>query len=114
MRGFRDWTLQPLLTAVLLILLGGLVHAFLPWQHLLTALQAYLVKSWRPDQNQNLSDSLLFELRNGGFTFFVRHASRDEVSIAIDCVVRDRDGQRLAYVYFEDEPGQRSAVRAFS
>ena len=26
-------------------------------------------------------------------------------------VVRDHDGQRLAYVYFEDEPGQRSAAK---
>jgi hypothetical protein len=25
-------------------------------------------------------------------------------------VVRDADGQQLTYVYFEDEPGQRSAA----
>jgi YD repeat-containing protein len=25
--------------------------------------------------------------------------------------VRDRDGQQLAYVYFEDESGRRSAAR---
>jgi hypothetical protein len=24
-------------------------------------------------------------------------------------IVRDHDGQQLAYVYFEDEPGRRSA-----
>jgi hypothetical protein len=26
--------------------------------------------------------------------------------------VRDHNGQQLAYVYFEDEPGQRSAANA--
>jgi hypothetical protein len=26
-------------------------------------------------------------------------------------VVRDHNGQRFAYVYFEDEPGQRSAAK---
>ena len=26
-------------------------------------------------------------------------------------IVRDNNGQQLAYVYFEDEPGRRSAAR---
>ena len=26
-------------------------------------------------------------------------------------VVRDHDGQQLAYVYFEEEPGRRSAAK---
>jgi hypothetical protein len=29
-------------------------------------------------------------------------------------VVRDRGGQALAYVYFEDEPGRRSAAKLLS
>jgi hypothetical protein len=29
-------------------------------------------------------------------------------------VVRDHDGQQLAYVYFEEEPGRRSAAKLFS
>ena len=29
-------------------------------------------------------------------------------------VVRDHDGQRLAYVYFEDEPGRRLAAKLLS
>jgi hypothetical protein len=28
--------------------------------------------------------------------------------------VRDHDGQQLAYVYFEDEPGRRSAAKLIS
>jgi hypothetical protein len=32
-----------------------------------------------------------------------------------DCfVVRDHNGQVLAYVYFEDEPGRRSAAKLLS
>jgi hypothetical protein len=29
-------------------------------------------------------------------------------------VVRDHNGQQLAYVYFEDEPGRRSAAKLLS
>jgi hypothetical protein len=29
-------------------------------------------------------------------------------------VVRDHNGQKLAYVYFEDEPGRRSAAKLLS
>jgi hypothetical protein len=29
-------------------------------------------------------------------------------------VVRDHNGQQLAYVYFEDEPGRRSAAKPLS
>ena len=29
-------------------------------------------------------------------------------------VVRDHSGQQLAYVYFEDEPGRRSAAKLLS
>ena len=29
-------------------------------------------------------------------------------------IVRDSDGQKLAYVYFEDEPGRRSAAKLLS
>ena len=29
-------------------------------------------------------------------------------------VVRDRNGQKLAYVYYEDEPGRRSAANLLS
>jgi hypothetical protein len=29
-------------------------------------------------------------------------------------VVRDHNGQQLAYVYFEDEPGRRSATKLLS
>ena len=29
-------------------------------------------------------------------------------------MVRDRNGQKLAYVYYEDEPGRRSAANLLS
>jgi hypothetical protein len=29
-------------------------------------------------------------------------------------VVRDQSGQQLAYVYFEDEPGRRSAAKSLT
>jgi hypothetical protein len=33
---------------------------------------------------------------------------------AVCFVVRDQNGQQLAYVYFEDEPGRRSAAKLLS
>jgi hypothetical protein len=32
----------------------------------------------------------------------------------LDFVVRDHNGQALAYVYFEEEPGRRSAAKLLS
>ena len=84
MRGFRDWVLKPLLTAVSVIMLAGLIHAFFPRQYSFTAIRDHLVKKWLPDHNRKLSDALLAELPNGGFTFFIRHGNRDDLSIAID------------------------------
>jgi phosphohistidine phosphatase SixA len=77
MRGFGDWVLKPLLTAVLVIVLAGLIQAFVPKQYSFTAIRDHLVKKGRPDHDRDLSPALLAELRNGGFTFFIRHASRD-------------------------------------
>jgi hypothetical protein len=86
MRGFRDWILKPFLTAVFVIVLAGLIHAFVPQKYSLTTIRDSLVRKSRPDYDRKLSDALLAELLNGGFTFFVRHASRDQgrASIAID------------------------------
>ena len=43
------------------------------------------MKTWRPDHDRKLSDAFLAEVRNGGFTFFIRHASSDDLStVAID------------------------------
>ena len=44
---------------------------------------------------------------------FLREAlPREEVDACF--VVRDSNGQQLAYVYFEDEPGRRSAAKLLS
>jgi len=43
--------------------------------------------------------------------------SVDEADSKLDrrcIIVRDADGQSLAYVYFEDEPGRRAATRRAS
>ena len=32
-------------------------------------------------------------------------------NVRVLCVVRDHNGQKLAYVYFENEPGRRSAAK---
>jgi hypothetical protein len=37
-----------------------------------------------------------------------------KVEQAVCFVVRDHNGQQLAYVYFEDEPGRRSAAKLLS
>ena len=82
MRWSRDWVLQPLVTAVFVIALGELMHAFLPWQS--SWLRGHLVSTWQPDYSRDLSDGLVADSRNGGFTFFVRHGDRDEEPDAID------------------------------
>ena len=40
-----------------------------------------------------------------------RHRRRGTISLF---VMRDHNGQQLAYVYFEDEPGRRSAAKLLS
>ena len=54
MRGFGDWVLKPLLTAVFVIVLAGLIQAFLPKQYSFTAIRDHLVKKGRPDYDRNL------------------------------------------------------------
>jgi hypothetical protein len=42
------------------------------------------------------------------------HRHRVEETQAGLLVARDHNGQRLAYVYFEKEPGRRSAAKLFA
>jgi hypothetical protein len=40
------------------------------------------------------------------------HANRTPLPAALDrFIARDQNGQALAYVYFEDEPGRRAAAK---
>ena len=48
----------------------------------------------------------------GGSPYKTPPWSVDEQEVCF--TVRDENGQALAYVYFEEEPGRRSAARLFS
>ena len=46
-----------------------------------------------------------------GLALMSRPAARSVEETDACFIVRDANGQALAYVYFEDEPGRRSAAR---
>jgi hypothetical protein len=56
--------------------------------------------------------AVLFGLKNQEFGKVVVRAAIRSAQLTPNCfIVRDHDGQRLAYIYFEDEPGRQAAAK---
>jgi phosphohistidine phosphatase SixA len=76
-----EWLVKPFLTALWVVVLGGLLVGTFSQQYSFVALREILHRKFAQDYERKLSASLLSELRAGGFTFFIRHASRDGVDV---------------------------------
>ena len=76
----QEWIFKPLLTAAMVVVVGGSVMAMLS-PNTLVQLRDVFSRLREPgphrEPDRALSPSLLAELSAGGFTLFVRHASRD-------------------------------------
>jgi phosphohistidine phosphatase SixA len=76
-----EWILKPLLTAVLVVILLGLLVGTFSQQYSFATVRGVIRAKFTPDYERKLSQSLLAELRGGGFTLFIRHASRDGIDV---------------------------------
>jgi phosphohistidine phosphatase SixA len=76
-----EWLIKPLVTALWIVILAGLLVGTFSQQYSFAALRETVYRKFAQDYERKLSASLLSELRGGGFTLFIRHASRDGVDV---------------------------------